>query len=119
MNILKYSKINFYEKRIEKPIDNITTSERLVFLSYEEHKATNFYKSECDEEYKKRFNKNDLCAALISSEIVNVSWITNQSISIDEIETELQNDGIIVYDVNTKPEERGKGYYSKNVKFNY
>jgi len=113
MNVLKYSKINFYEKRIEKPIDNITMSEKILFLSYEEHKATIFYKAECDEEYKKRFNKNDLCVALLSSEIVNVSWITNQSIFIDEIETELQNDGIIIYDVNTKPEKRGKGYYSK------
>jgi hypothetical protein len=136
---LKYIKINFYEKRIGKSSENISTKGRLTFLSYEQYKETFFYKAECDEEYKKRFNRNDLCAALFAPNIVNVSWISSKPVFIDEIEMELPdliatplncngvnplqynkrvaelvtNDGIIIYDVITKLTERGKGYYSE------
>lgn len=117
--MLKYSKINFYEKSVNKSDGRKSAAESLVFLSPEEHKATAFYKAECGEEYKKRFSRNDLCAALLASEgqgnTVNVSWVTDKPLFIDEIEMVLPNDGIIIYDVITKPEERGKGYYSKTL----
>ena len=103
MNILKYTKINFYEKIIEKHEENIPTTERLSFLSYEQYKETFFYKAGCDEEYKKRFSRNDLCVALFAPNIVNISWISSKPVFIDEIEMELP-------DLIASP-SNGKNYY--------
>jgi hypothetical protein len=115
MNLFAYKKLIFFERSTGNSLVDILDNDVLLsFLSLSEFKAGPFYRPEFENQFEKRFSKGDLAAALLNrNKIVNISWIAKDSLFINEIKKEFRiaKDEIIIYDVTTKVEDRGKGYY--------
>jgi hypothetical protein len=116
MNLFSYKKLIFFERAtVNSCVDISRKNFSILFLSLPEFKSCSFYNSEFQAQYEERYLKGHTPAALwYNGQIVNISWIAKSPLFINEIKKEYKADKnkIIIFDVITKTEERGKGFYA-------
>lgn len=115
MDIFKKNNVIFFERTTgDNKIDISGTNRIFRILDFSDFSGSPFFKPEFRSEYNNRFSNGSRCAALIDdNEIVNISWIAFNSLFINEIHKKyiIPEGNIVIYDVFTPPQYRGKGIY--------
>ncbi len=114
MKLFKYSEILFFQKEIAVSDSDSLSDPDFIFPDMEKFIKTEFFNEVCRNEYESRFRRGDLCCGLLKNDrLVNIGWLTKESIFINEIgkEYKIPHNSILIFDVITLESERGKGFY--------